>query len=137
MDDKLFSNLKELQKDMLKILGDVTSITSKFSIGDETVAWKPKYDMFETDLYLIILVDIAGIRREAISIKYSENSIELSGERIINIQCEDACFYNLEIEAGKFFREIMFPDIEINLDNPIIKYENGFLKIAFHKIINK
>lgn len=133
MDDKLFSNLKELQKDMLKILGDVTSITSPMSLGEESSVWKPKFDMFETDNSLVIIVDLAGVNKKSIKVLNTDDYIEVAGERIINIECEDACFYNVEIEAGKFYRKIFLPEMNLNRRNPKVKYENGILNIKFEK----
>ncbi|MGB4260824.1 MAG: Hsp20/alpha crystallin family protein, partial [Candidatus Cloacimonas acidaminovorans] len=42
------------------------------------------------------------------------------------------CYYNMEIETGRFDRKIFFPDLNIDKDNPKITYINGILRIAFN-----
>jgi len=41
------------------------------------------------------------------------------------------CYYNMEIETGKFERRIFYPAIAIDRDSPQVKYDNGFLRIAY------
>ncbi|MDI9572845.1 MAG: Hsp20/alpha crystallin family protein, partial [Candidatus Cloacimonadota bacterium] len=56
----------------------------------------------------------------------------ISGNRGFPNSNTTVCYYNMEIETGRFDRKIFFPDLNIDKDNPKITYINGILRIAFN-----
>ncbi len=133
MRDKIFDNLLGIQREMLKILGEVNSLTSNPAALEEALddIWHPRCDVFQTDTEWIIIVELAGMDKQDISIITTDEYIRISGERILPAQNCQVSYYNMEIETGKFDRRIFFPLTPIERDDPRVSYENGLLKIAY------
>lgn len=133
MRDKVFDNLLGIQKEMLKILGEVNSLTSNPNALEEALddVWHPKCDVFQTDNEWIIIVELAGMDKKNISLITTDDYIRITGERTLPTPNCQVCYFNMEIETGKFERRIFFPMTAIDKDNPVVTYDNGLLKIAF------
>lgn len=133
MRDKIFNNLRGIQREMLKILGEVNSLTTNpHTLEDELDEhWHPHCDVFQTDTEWIIIVELAGMDKKDINIITTDEYIRISGERILpSINCQ-IVYYNMEIETGKFERHVFFPLTAIDRDNPKVTYEQGLLRIAY------
>jgi HSP20 family molecular chaperone IbpA len=120
MHDKIFDNLLGIQREMLKILGEVNSLTNN-----------PHCDMYQTDTEWIIIMELAGMNKHDISIVITDEYIRISGDRVLPAVSCRMSYLNMEIETGKFERRIFFPMSPIDRDNPKVTYENGFLRIAY------
>ncbi len=133
MQDKLLDNLLGIQRKMLNILGEYSTRTHHPHTLEEAIddIWHPKCDVFQTETHWIILVELAGVDKQNISITTSDEFIRISGERNLPTANSQMCYYNMEIETGRFERRIFFPENQIDKDNPEVTYENGILRIAF------
>ncbi len=133
MSDRIFNNLRGIQKDMLKILGEVTTLAANplaVHHGENEV-WEPKCDVFGTNSEINIIVDLAGVDKKSIHISRSKDYIKVTGSRELNFDCDKLCYYNMEIETGSFERKIYLPELNLSHDDPSVKFENGFLYIKF------
>jgi len=133
MPKKVFNDLRDIQKEMLRILGEVTTLASNplaLSQGMQD-SWIPRCDIYTTCKCLVILVELAGVDKKSISVSTTDEYLKISGERLIDLEESDVCFYTMEIESGSFSRKIYFPEEKIDIDSPIVSYDNGFLKITF------
>jgi HSP20 family protein len=133
MRDKIFDNLLGIQREMLKILGEVNSLTSNPSAIEEALddVWHPHCDVYQTDEEWIIIVELAGMQKQDISIITTDEYIRISGERTLPSTGCRLSYHNMEIETGKFERRIYFPLVPIERDHPKVIYENGFLRITY------
>ncbi len=133
MRDRLYDNLIGIQREMLKILSEVSSITSNPLALEGTMdnAWLPQCDIFHTDTQWIVIVELAGVRKEDINISITSEYMRISGVRHLEMDQAPICYYNMEIETGSFDRRIFFPDIALDKDEPKVNYDNGMLRIAF------
>ncbi len=106
------------------------------SIG--AVFFQPCVDMYETDVALVIKMELAGIRPNRLQIELSadDRSLSISGERSEGseehrdrIRC-----HHLEIFFGTFQREISLPS-SVPFDREAItaKYKDGFLVVFLPK----
>jgi HSP20 family protein len=133
MREKIFDNLMGIQREMLKILGEVNSLTSNPSAIEDALddIWHPHCDVFQTDADWVIVVELAGVNKKDISIITTDEYIRISGDRNLPATNCQICYYNMEIETGKFERRIYYPLSPIDKDKPKVTYENGFLTISF------
>jgi HSP20 family protein len=133
MRDKIVDNLLGIQREMLKILGEVNSLTNNPTALEDALddIWHPKCDVYQTDTEWIIIVELAGVDKTDISIVTTDEYIRISGERTLPTPNCSVCYYNMEIETGKFDRRIFFPVSAIDRDNPKVTYANGLLTIAY------
>lgn len=133
MKDSLYTNLLGIQRAMLKVLGDVSSLTSSPIAVEDAIDdyWHPKCDVFETSTHWVIVMELAGVEKDEISITLTEDYLRISGTRIFSNAGDRASYYNMEIETGNFDRRISLPDTPIEKDNPKVQYIDGMLRIAF------
>ena len=134
MRTKMFTNLVGLHREMLKLIGEVSALTDSPLALEDAIddVWHPKCDVFQTDTQWVVIAEMAGIEKEDINISISPEYIRISGTRLFPNCNSILCYYNMEIETGKFDRRIFFPDISIDKENPKISYINGILRIAFN-----
>ncbi|MFA5510225.1 MAG: Hsp20/alpha crystallin family protein [Candidatus Cloacimonetes bacterium] len=133
MNGKIYTDLIGIQRDMLKILGEVSSLTSNPLAIEDAIddVWHPKCDVYITDSEWVIVVELAGMEKNEISISLTEDYLRISGSRSFVQPSGNTSYYNMEIETGRFDRHIFFPDTPIDKDNPRVQYINGILRIAF------
>ncbi|MEF3694994.1 MAG: Hsp20/alpha crystallin family protein [Candidatus Cloacimonadota bacterium] len=133
MNENIFSNLKGIQREMLKLLGEVSSLTNSPLAIEEALdeVWHPKCDVYQTESEWVIVVELAGVEKDEISISVAEDYLRLSGSRSFTFAHNPACYYNMEIDTGRFERRIFFPDLPIDKDAPKVTYTGGILRIAF------
>lgn len=133
MQDKIISNLQGIRREMLRLLGEVSSLTNSPLAIEDAIddVWHPHCDVYQTDAQWVILVELAGMDKDDINISISPEYLRISGVR--NLHTENSCttYQSMEIETGRFDRRIFFPDLTLDKDNPRVQYLNGILRIAF------
>lgn len=96
------------------------------------VNWHPSADMFETDNRIVIVVEIAGIHIEELSIVLQNDQIILQGIRQEPRPQEKRQYHNMEIPYGPFER-IFTLSSSVNPDRVDAQYNEGFLRITLEK----
>ncbi len=133
MREKIVTNIAGIQREMLKLIGEVSALTSNPLAIEDAIdeVWHPKCDVFQTDSEWVVIAELAGVEKNEISISVSPDYLRISGIRSFPATNCPLCYYNMEIETGHFERRIYFPDANIAKDNPKVSYINGILRIAF------
>lgn len=94
--------------------------------------WRPPTDVFETDSEVVILSEVAGMKRSDFSITLSNNILTIKGERKEKSHPSRTCYRNMEINYGMFERNIYLPE-DVDPDGISANYRNGFLEIKVQK----
>ncbi len=133
MHDKIFSNIVGLQREMLKLIGEVSALTNNPMALEDAIddVWHPKCDVFQTDTEWIVVAELAGVEKNEISISTTNEYLRISGVRSFPSSNCPLSYYSMEIETGHFDRRIYFPEAQLDRDNPKVSYINGILRIAF------
>jgi len=133
MREKLYTNIVGIQREMLKLIGEVSALSSSPLAMEDAIddVWHPKCDVFQTDKEWIVVAELAGVEKDEINITASPEYLRISGTRNFPSTNCPLCYFSMEIETGKFDRRIYFPDIPLDKDNPRVSYINGILRIAF------
>jgi HSP20 family protein len=133
MREKIYTNIAGIQREMLKLLGEVSALTNSPLAIEDAIddVWHPKCDVFNTDNEWVIIVELAGVEKDEISISVTEEYLRVSGYRNFPASNCPLCYYSMEIETGRFDRRIYFPEHAIDKEKPRVSYINGILRIAF------
>lgn len=136
MHDNIYDDLKTLQKEMLRILGEVSSLTSTPMALNRSLdqSFTPRCDVFETGDEFVVLVDLAGMEKKSIQVTTTSEYVSIIGERNVAPCSCQVYYYSMEIEGGAFQRRIAFPETPLDRDNPRVTYEQGVLRIAFPRL---
>ena len=92
--------------------------------------FRPQLDCFKTEVppSFTVLVDIAGIDPDDVSINAAERTLTISGERR-RAACEGRVYQQMEIEYGPFERVVHLPE-EVDLSQAEARYDRGLLMIV-------
>ena len=95
-------------------------------------AWRPAVDVCETPEDIIIVAELAGVRKEEIEVTLDSDLIRIAGRRAEPAITEKLRCHQLEINFGEFERIL-------RLSSPIIPekvtalYQDGFLQVTLPK----
>lgn len=133
MQDKIYTNLQGIRREMLRILGEVSSLTNSPLAIEDAIddVWHPHCDVYQTESQWVVLVELAGMNKEDINISISTEYLRISGTRDLHTESSYTSYLSMEIDTGRFDRRIFFPDLTLDKDNPKVQYTNGILRIAF------
>jgi HSP20 family protein len=94
--------------------------------------WEPPMDVFDTETEFIVIMDIAGMNREEISVFTDGHAVRISGIRKDIIPAGKKQFHSLEIQVGPFQRLIGIP-VPVVSDSLSTHYANGLLEVRLKK----
>lgn len=90
--------------------------------------WVPKTDVFVSDNHLVVMVELAGMRREDLELTVEGNQLRVSGQRPDGCRTGHCKFLVMEIDYGTFESVIELP-AGYDLTRAKASYQNGFLRI--------
>lgn len=94
--------------------------------------WRPQVDIYEGDDGIFVLVEIAGVEKDDLSVELQSRILKISGKRELP-HTENKKFLLAEIPRGYFERRITFSD-PIDVESVKATYINGLLKIWMEKL---
>ncbi len=96
------------------------------------VQWKPPLDVYEADGFILVVVELAGIKPEDVRVAVRGSEVTVSGIRR-NIPPGNRKFtcHHMEMLCGKFSRRVTLnPALTGQTE---VSYESGLLKIKIYK----
>lgn len=96
------------------------------------VAWVPNMDVFTHAGGVVVKAELAGIRREDLTLTVEGNRLRLRGMRRDSARSGDARFLMMEIEYGAFEAAVDLPG-GLDLSSARAVYLNGFLRVEFSR----
>jgi HSP20 family protein len=95
--------------------------------------WRPPIDVYEEPDRLTIVMEIAGMDREAIEISLEGNLVWIRGNRPHPLGGEQRSFHEARIPYGTFSAEVHVP-CAVDSDQATATYENGLLTIELPRV---
>jgi HSP20 family protein len=129
MDDseRLFGDMKRARKEMENLMRQVFGPTIPL-LRTEECRWQPNVDVYESEDCVIVIVELAGITRDEVSVVFDEGKLYVSGTRKDSAPHKERKYRQMEISYNEFGRVIYLPD---NIDHERItaKITNGLMVI--------
>ncbi len=92
------------------------------------LSWEPPADVIVTDTEVIVVLEIAGMDSDTINIVTDGGKLKIGGVRGSSC-CEGSKQYNqIEIEIGRFFREVEIP-VPVDQEKTTARYDRGMLEV--------
>jgi len=93
-------------------------------------AWNPPTDIYETEAYFMVRVEIAGMRDDDFEVALENNVLMISGHRPdVN---ERRAYHQMEIRFGRFEIAVEVP-VAVQFEQAAAEYKDGFLMIQLPK----
>ena len=94
--------------------------------------WTPSTDIVETEDTVVILMDLAGLDKEAIKIVREGDLLQISGVRTRTPVPGMKRFHRMEIDYGPFQKLFRVPQ-DLDVDSIKAEHKNGLLEILLPK----
>lgn len=98
--------------------------------------WHPRCNVYECHDSMLVLVDLAGVRKEALDIRADVRTLFIRGEREAPIPVNAERCHHMEIPSGAFEREISLPG-PVDPEHVTVTYKDGWLEIHLPKAERK
>jgi HSP20 family protein len=95
--------------------------------------WRPQMDIYESPGEIILVVEIAGAKKEDLHVEIGRKTVKMSGRRRILPLSENARYRLVEIPYGYFERSLVLP-APIDADAVDATYIDGLLQIRMDKL---
>jgi len=94
--------------------------------------WLPPADLFETQDALILIMDIAGVNRQDISVRIEGRALIVRGLRREVAKYPKRHYYLMEVDFGPFERQFRLPRA-VDADRVEANYMDGLLEVIMPK----
>ena len=94
--------------------------------------WTPSTDIVETEDAVVILMDLAGLSKEAIKIVREGDLLQISGVRSRRQVPGMRRFHRMEIDYGPFEKLFRVP-VDLDLDQIKAEHKDGLLEVLLPK----
>ena len=94
--------------------------------------WTPNTDIVETEDSVVILMDLAGLNKEAIKILREGELLQISGVRTRRQVPGMRRFHRMEIDHGPFQKLFRVP-ADLDLENIQAEHKDGLLEVTLPK----
>ncbi len=138
MTKKRSSRHEEVQREMLKLQKDMEQRFLEFCRNsnlmptDASSPWKPPADVFETEDSVVVLLDVAGVRKGELSLTLSDDRLTVRGRRQVP-EGRKKHYHQLEMEYGEFER-VLWINTSVDRANIEAEFDNGMLCITLPKV---
>lgn len=102
------------------------------SIYRKELCWKPPTDVYETDTDYVIILELAQVKNEEVSITFRDGILIIRGVRQTIPPTERRHYLKMEISYGPFERKVAISG-EVDMDQLSAHYKDGFLEIRLPK----
>jgi len=99
-------------------------------VGTNRRVWSPPADVYATAQYIVVKIEIAGLRKEDFQITFDQGILTVSGVR--SDPSEKVAYQRLEISYGEFMTQVHVPWL-VDEDRIEAEYIQGFLSVKLPK----
>lgn len=124
-------NAERMQSRLDQMFERLVRQAKSFSLLADNV-WRPALDVYETPEAVVILMEIAGVRREDFEIVLEQDYLRIRGQRKDLSDQQKVRLHQMEIDYGMFER-VVHLSIPYQEDGISASYSDGFLKIKVPK----
>lgn len=99
--------------------------------------WMPRIDLLESSSHLMVRAELAGVPARNVQIVFNPNrhTLIIKGTRPDDLANSPMRFqpHLLEIDEGSFSREVLLPEVELDMGQVRTEMKNGILTILLPK----
>jgi HSP20 family protein len=122
-----------IEREIQEAIEDMFSMTNPtmFAMGEHT--WRPHTDIYETPDEILLVMDLAGVKREEIHLEVSRRAIKIFGKRDQKALLGTSRYRLAEIPYGYFERSLNLPS-SVDGERVEATYRDGLLEVRMAKL---
>jgi HSP20 family protein len=128
-------NPERLQREMEEVFRALLPGRSLYPTQTQG-CWRPPLEVYETELELVILAEIAGVEENDLSIIADSEMVTIRGSRVDRRTGIPRRYREIGIAYGEFTADVFLP-FPVNLDAVSAEYENGLLRIELPRAMSR
>ena len=126
----LFLNLERMWREMDELIGEPWGGEGRTRASRLQAGFSPRVDVYYCDRdepRAVVLVELAGVDAESVSLEVAGRDLIITGERAIQ-ETEGRVYQQVEIEAGAF-RRVVELGTDVVADRAQASYDDGILRV--------
>ena len=92
----------------------------------------PNVDIFETEKAITLLVDMPGVKADALNVDLRDDTLTLTGDLLPNVGTPGEKVY-VEYETGRFYRQFSLSEVIVQ-EKIDAKLSDGVLRLTLPKV---
>jgi HSP20 family protein len=101
-------------------------------MAESETGWVPRADVHENDNAFVVQLDLPGVEKENVKVKFEDDTLVVSGERKHESIADEKNFHRVERVYGSFTRSISVPK-DVDSEKISASFKNGVLEITLPK----
>lgn len=94
--------------------------------------WHPPTDVSENKNEFVVVMEIAGMKKDEFEITVSDDILTIAGDRNAALSKRQNNYSQMEIHSG-YFEKTIYLSMGISIKKMKATYQNGFLKVVLAK----
>lgn len=94
--------------------------------------WRPNVDVYESEGSVVVVVELAGVAREEVSVVFDGGKLHIRGLRRDGAPHKNRRYHQMEISYNEFERAVYLPD-NVDADRISAKINNGLMIVEAPK----
>jgi HSP20 family protein len=126
----LFLNFERMWREMDELVGESWGEGARTRSSRVYSGFSPRVDVYYCDREeprAVVLVELAGIDAESVTLEVSGRELVVSGERAVQ-ETEGRVYQQVEIEAGAF-RRVIELGADVEAEQAQASYDDGILRV--------
>lgn len=103
------------------------------SLYRKELYWKPPTDVYETETDFVVILELAQMNPDEVSITFQNGILYIRGIRKSLPTTEQRQYHKMEINFGPFERRVAITE-EVDMEKLTAVYNEGFLEITLPKV---
>jgi len=135
MDDsrkRFWDTFEQMQEDFDRFFDHYARVKHPALVTFHT-RWAPSANIVDTGDAIQVLVEIAGMRREALDLRIENERLILRGSRDDAEVLSHGCYQQMEIAFGEFELDVPLT-VPVDAEHAEARYQDGFLYVTLPKI---
>ncbi len=100
--------------------------------AESEMGWAPRADVHENDNAFVVQLDLPGVEKDNVKVKFEDDTLVVSGERKHESNADEKNFHRVERSHGSFTRSISVPK-DVDSEKISASFKNGVLEITLPK----
>jgi HSP20 family protein len=128
-----FRDVASLQDRINRLFSETFGRAGDLNDEMSLCAWRPAVDIYETENGLVLIAELPGVNKEAVSVEVKNNVLTLKGEKHRETGIKEEHYYRRERCFGTFQRSFTLQE---SVQAELIKatFKDGVLKVEIPKL---
>jgi len=129
---RIRDDIEKVENELMNSIDEMFRLISpRFSSRERM--WNPHIDICETPHQIVVLVDVAGVKKEHMHLEVGRRTLKISGMRKEQPVAQQRGYRLAEIPYGYFERNLSLP-VQVDPDSASATYTDGILQVALTKL---